>query len=157
MHLTWWRHQMETFSALLASCAGNSPVPGEFPAQRPGTRGFDVFFDLHLTKRLSKQWWGWWFVTPLCSLWRHRNDNIWNSTSFEQKLCWCFTQNLDSLLSWILVNHLCAECRMEAECMVSVPCYVHTLRVMYDVVGTSSKCPWNITVHIQQTPLEHLS
>ena len=23
----WWRHQMETFSALLALCAGNSPVP----------------------------------------------------------------------------------------------------------------------------------
>ena len=31
----WWRHQMETFSALLALFAGNSPVPGEFPAQRP--------------------------------------------------------------------------------------------------------------------------
>ena len=28
----WWRHQMETFSALLALCAGNSPVTGEFPA-----------------------------------------------------------------------------------------------------------------------------
>ena len=27
----WWRHQMETVSALLAICAGNSPVPGEFP------------------------------------------------------------------------------------------------------------------------------
>ena len=25
----WWRHQMETFSALLALCAGNSPVTGE--------------------------------------------------------------------------------------------------------------------------------
>ena len=44
----WWRHQMETFSALLAICAGNSPVPGEFPAQRPVTRSFDVFFDLRL-------------------------------------------------------------------------------------------------------------
>ena len=30
---SWWRHQMETFSALLAICAGNSPVPGEFPTQ----------------------------------------------------------------------------------------------------------------------------
>ena len=38
----WWRHQMETFSALLAICAGNSPVPGEFPTQRPVTRSFDV-------------------------------------------------------------------------------------------------------------------
>ena len=47
---------METFSALLAICAGNSPVPGEFPAQRPLTRSFDVFFDLYPNKRLSKQW-----------------------------------------------------------------------------------------------------
>ena len=45
---------METFSALLAICAGNSPVPGEFPSQRPATRSFDVFFDLHLIKRLSE-------------------------------------------------------------------------------------------------------
>ena len=44
---------METFSALLAICAGNSPVPGEFPSQRPVTRSFDVFFDLRLNKRLS--------------------------------------------------------------------------------------------------------
>ena len=46
---------METFSALLAIYAGNSPVPGEFPAQRPVTRSFDVFFDLSLNKRSSKQ------------------------------------------------------------------------------------------------------
>ena len=46
---------METFSALLAICAGNSPVPGEFPTQRPATQSFDVFFDLRLNKRLSKQ------------------------------------------------------------------------------------------------------
>ena len=39
---------MEIFSALLAICAGNSPVHGEFPAKRPVTRSFDVFFDLRL-------------------------------------------------------------------------------------------------------------
>ena len=33
--------------------------PGEFPTQRPVTRSFDVFFDLRLNKRLSKQPWGW--------------------------------------------------------------------------------------------------
>ena len=60
-HWPQWRHQMETFSALLAICAGNSPVP-------------DVFFDLRLNKRLSKQSWGWWFETPSRPLWRHRND-----------------------------------------------------------------------------------
>ena len=70
---SWWRHLMETFSALLAICAGNSPVTGEFPAQRPVTRGFDIFFDLRLNKRLSKQLWGWWFDTPSRPLWRHCN------------------------------------------------------------------------------------
>ena len=74
---TWWRHQMETFSALLALCAGNSPVTGEFPTQRPVTRSFDVFFDLRLNKRLSKQSWGWWFQTPLCSSWRHCHGFAW--------------------------------------------------------------------------------
>ena len=68
---SWWRHQMETFSALLVICAGNSPVPGEFPAQRPVTRNFDVFFDLRLNNRLSKQSWGWWFETLSRPLWRH--------------------------------------------------------------------------------------
>ena len=71
--LSWWRHQMEIFSALLALCAGNSPVTGEFPSQRPVTGCFYVFFDLGLIKRLSKQSWGWWFKTPSRSLWRHCN------------------------------------------------------------------------------------
>ena len=72
-YIAWWRHQMETFSALLAIFAGYSPVPGEFPAQRPVTRSFGVFFDLRLNKRLSKQSWGWWFDTLSRSLRRHRN------------------------------------------------------------------------------------
>ena len=71
---TWWRHQMESFSALLALCARNSPVPGEFPAQRPVTRSFDVTFDMRLNKRLSKQSWGWWFETLSRTLWRYCNE-----------------------------------------------------------------------------------
>ena len=70
----WWRHKMETFSALLAICAGNSPVSGEFLAQRPVTRSFDVFFDVRLIKRLSKHSRGWWFETLSHPLWRHRNE-----------------------------------------------------------------------------------
>ena len=58
------RHQMETFSALLAICAGNSPVIGEFRSQRPVPRSFNVFFDLRLNQWLSKQSWGWWFEKP---------------------------------------------------------------------------------------------
>ena len=64
---------METVSALLVFCAENSPVTGEFSAQRPVTRSFDVFFDLHLNKQLSKQSRGWWFETPSGSLWRQFN------------------------------------------------------------------------------------
>ena len=52
---SWWRRQMETFTALLALCAGNSPVTGEVPAQRSVTRSFELFCDLRLNKRLSKQ------------------------------------------------------------------------------------------------------
>ena len=69
----WSRHQMEIFSSLLALCAGNSLVTGEFPAQRPVGRSIDVFFALCLNKRLSKQSWGWWSETPSRSLWLHCN------------------------------------------------------------------------------------
>ena len=48
---------------------------GEFPTQRPVPRSFDVFFGLRLNKRLSKQWWGWWFETLSRLLWRHRNGS----------------------------------------------------------------------------------
>ena len=65
---------METFPALLAICAGNSLVTGEFPSQRPMTRSFGIFFDLRQNKRLSKWWWCWWFETPSRPVWRHYND-----------------------------------------------------------------------------------
>ena len=68
---TCWRHQMETFSALLAICVGNSPV----------TQSFDVFFDLHLIERLSKHSRGWWFETLSCPLWRHCNNQRSHSVS----------------------------------------------------------------------------
>ena len=80
---SWWRHQRETFSALLAICAGNSPVSGEFPTQRAVTLSFDVFVYLHPNIRLSKQWWGWWFETPSCPLWRHRNGNCEKWSDFN--------------------------------------------------------------------------
>ena len=82
---TWWRHQMETFSALLVLCARNSLVTNEFPTQRPLTLSFDVFFDLLLNKRLSKQSCGWWFETPLHPWWCQSNDmfihHLWKITN----------------------------------------------------------------------------
>ena len=62
----WWCHPMEMSFTLLAIC-----VTGEFPTQRPVAWNFDVFFDLRLNKQFNKQWWGWWFETPSCLLWRH--------------------------------------------------------------------------------------
>ena len=71
---TWWRHQMETFSALLALCDRNPVVTCGFPSQRPVTWSFDIFFDLRLNKRLSKRSSRRWCETPLRLLWRHCND-----------------------------------------------------------------------------------
>ena len=73
-NVTWWRHWIEIFYALLATWAGNSPVTDKFPTQRLVTRIFDIFFDLRLDKRLIKQSWGWWFETLLRPLWRHCNE-----------------------------------------------------------------------------------
>ena len=58
---------------LTGHLCGEFTGPRWIPRTRPVTRGFDIFFDLHPDKRLSKQSWGWWFETPSHSLWRHRN------------------------------------------------------------------------------------
>ena len=92
---------METFSVLLAICAGNSPVPGEFPAQRPVTRSFDVFFDLRLNKRLSKQWSGWWFETLSCPLWRQCNTIVIYGSLRCIRMPWCMYCR-DELFMWLL-------------------------------------------------------
>ena len=63
--------------------SGEFTGPGEVPTQRPGRRSFDVFFDLRLNKRLSKEPWAWWFETPSWSLWRHCNET--NATKVN---CW---------------------------------------------------------------------
>ena len=59
------------FSAIPAFREGNSPGTGGFASQTPVTRSFDVFFDLRLDKRISKQTIRRWFNSPL--LWRHCN------------------------------------------------------------------------------------
>ena len=51
--ISWWRHQLETFSASLALCERNPPVTGGISTQRPVTRSFNIFFDVRLNKPLS--------------------------------------------------------------------------------------------------------
>ena len=81
---------------------GEFTGPGEFLTQRPVTRSFDVFFDLRLNKRLSKQPWGWWFETPSWSLSRHCNAVIrcasyWGVVSLHKVLFRiAVIRNLDS-------------------------------------------------------------
>ena len=83
---TWLNHARRNPTTMMTSSNGNifrvtGPLcreftgHGEFPTQRPVTRSFDIFFDLRLNKRLSKQPWGWWFETPSWSLWRQCNDD----------------------------------------------------------------------------------
>ena len=86
----WWRHQMGTFSALLVLCEGNPPITGGFPSQRPVARSFDIFFDLRLNKRLSKQSRHRCFETPSPSSWRHCNakgHQKTHSPSLKYKHC----------------------------------------------------------------------
>ena len=105
---------METFSALLAICAGNSPVPGEFPTQKPVTQNFDVSFDLRRNKRLNKQQsWGWWFETLLRPLWRQ-----------------CDEQNLVKIISALLLILMIQSCHNFANAMaaqMSRMCKITTL------------------------------
>ena len=78
MLLTWLLHMMTSSNGnifrVTGPLCGEFTGPGEFPTQRPVTRGIDVFFDLRLNKRLSKQPWGWWFETLSWSLWCQCND-----------------------------------------------------------------------------------
>ena len=80
----------ETFSALLAICAGNSPVTGEF---------------LRLNKRLSKQSWGWWFETPSRSLWRQCYVTLQNVGSSLSLLVTTYSEssNRDKFSTWSAV------------------------------------------------------
>ena len=92
-----WRLQYKHFPRYWLFVRGiHWSVPGEFPAQRPVTRSFHVFFDLRLNKPLSKQSWGWWFETLSRPLWRHCNgktfilvDTVWINVHqhFRHKLC----------------------------------------------------------------------
>ena len=82
---------------------GEFTGPGEFPTQRPVTQSFDVFFDLCLNKRLSKQPRGRWFETTLWSLWRQCNDCL---HSGNESVCTQYSLNHETLnlLSNIICN-----------------------------------------------------
>ena len=109
-HSLWYYHDdviklKQTLSALLAFCAGNSPVIHDFPKQRPVTRSFDVFFDLCLNKRLSIQSWRIFFSAKQDALmWDRIAENIkyvlngilrntWQSVTIFRTIIKCIANN----------------------------------------------------------------
>ena len=97
---TRWRHQMETFSMLLAICEGNPPVTIGFHSRRPMTWNFEVFFDVCLNKRLRKISRHRWFEMPSRSLWCHCN-----APSYFLNQCWHLVNTiLRNKLQWNLSN-----------------------------------------------------
>ena len=86
---------------------GEFTGPGEFPAQRPVTQSFDVFFDLRLNKWLSKPW-GWWFETLSWSLWRHCDDALF--------CCGCMTSYSMIYMIHLPIFFLVAALTLEQSC-----------------------------------------
>ena len=98
-NLITWKDRLYTANIMMTSSNGNifrvtGPLcgeftgPGEVPTQKPVTPSFDVFFDLRLNKRLSKQPWGWWFETLSWSLWRQCNGFSKTRPSLVQIMVW---------------------------------------------------------------------
>ena len=110
-------------------CGEFTGPPGEFPTQRPVTQSFDVFFDLRLNKRLSKQSWGWWLETLSRPLWRHRN--VW----VKLFKCLGFGHWEDQMMSFKMADEISGNCgafRTYSCCFQGLP----------DSVICGMKDPW---------------
>ena len=112
--ISWWR-QMETFSALLALCAGNSPITGEFPSQRSVTRSFDVFFDLRLNKQLNKQTRRRRFETTSRSSWCHNSVKCWAMRVYGEYWGWrclALAKEDSTVLRWEYFSETLFSCSL---------------------------------------------
>ena len=115
--ISWWRHQMEKFSALLALCAGNSPVPVTSPhkGQWRGALMISLicaWITVEYTQSL-----GWWFETPYWPLWRYCNVkmSLYQYTNTDGKMVSrCF---MVASLSWTG----CSACKTGAWLAMWIP------------------------------------
>ena len=116
---------------------GEFTGPGELPTQRPVMRSFDVFFDLRLNKRLSKQPWGWWFETPVWSLWRHRNG--------EFRYWWDMLRHpvtfLLHSLKYPWINYRSCNCNWSAMPLCGTLCYIWRCHNDIEIRGIEKKAP----------------
>ena len=99
---------------------GKFTGPSEFPAQRPVTRSFDVFFDLCLNKRLSKQSWGRWSETLSRPLWRHCNDLLWRLPHDDGPMYHFF-----ACQRHVVSRRLPVTCTFGAWVTKTYPCWIH--------------------------------
>ena len=124
---------------------GEFTGPGEFPAQRPVTRSFDVFFDLRPNKRLSKQPWGWWFETPSWSLWRQCNA-LSTSCVHEAPLCVTCARNIvfQHKLTFVLMLSVCVCVFNVCGCAALSVCHMssHWIRLCFRGVYVRLSSTW---------------
>ena len=128
---------MEPFSALLALTAGKSPVPVNSPHKGNWRGAFDVFFDMRLNKRWSKQPWGWLFETPPWSLWRQCNVQT-NLCSHWLKACEI------SFLDSFQTSHRSLTTSLEAGVSMLLVnlCHSHARSVSISIFGLRDcRCP----------------
>ena len=148
----WWRHQMETFSALLTLWMGNSLVTGEFPSQRTVTLSFDVFFDLCLNKWLNKPLTCQWFETPSCSLWRHSNNFGCNATEESLRSAMYQPQNYNHVIS---THSSCKAASLQSKNSVKVWMLCFNQKfckcdIWGSTMGVIHRCRWGHTVSISR-------
>ena len=106
--MTSWNGNIFCVTGLFA---GNSPVTGNFPSQMPMMWNVDVFFDLRLNKRLSKQSILRWFETPSRSLWRHCNEGwiIYFAILSPEQTAGIFTWRRVNRIPWRHKASLCVN------------------------------------------------
>ena len=119
-----WKH----FPRYWPFARGIHRSSGKFPAQRPVTRSFDVFFDFRLNKRLSKQSLGWWSETPPRSLWRQCNGI----------LCRFHCHLMEGTSTYLIVLHTYWRHRRLMDDALNWWCCIFTLRVP----NASSSCQY---------------
>ena len=114
---------------------------GEFPTQRPVSWSFDVFIDLRLYKRMSKQWWGWWFETPSCPVWRHCNWTMATMVGVCSNHCDHCLRRMTTMVG--VFNKHCGHCLRRMATMVGVfNKHRSLLPRMTSIVGVSNNPLW---------------
>ena len=147
-------------SALLALCAWNSPVIGEFHAQWTVTRSFDVFFDLCLNKRLIKQW-RLWFESTSYPLWRHCNDGKKAASTFIHRFCKALVICNGVGFKWRLLWHssfnksIACISITENRCFYSIHTIIPSWWTHFEINNNILKSTFDITDGVN-TAMNHL-